>query len=225
MRLLVVMISKMESSKPIILLGAGGHAKVIIEALRKSNRTIIGLTDPDKLEASEFHGVKVLGDDTAVFKYAPDDVLLVNGVGAMPNNTLRYKLNERMKENGFQFTSVIHPSAVIANDVEISSGSQIMAGTVIQPGVFVGESSIINTGVILDHDCFIHEDCHIAPGVTLSGNVTIGKQSHIGTGASIIQGITIGQYCIIAAGSVVYEDVHSNTKYIQIRNKRLEEVS
>ena len=224
MKLLTVMISKLESSKPIIVLGAGGHSKVLIEALRMSDRPILGITDPNKIKASEFYGIKVLGDDDAVLKYSPDEVLLVNGIGIMPDNNIRFKINQRMKENGFLFTSVIHPSAVIASDVEINEGTQIMAGVVIQPGVHIGQSCIINTGVIIDHDCVINDGCHLAPGVSLSGNVTVGRRTHIGTGASIIQAITIGEGCIVAAGSVVYEDVYPNTKYIQMRNKRLEEL-
>lgn len=219
MKLLTVMISKLESSKPIIVLGAGGHAKVIIEALRMSDRPILGITDPNKIKASEFYGIKVLGDDDAVLKYSPDEVLLVNGIGIMPDNNVRLKINQRMKENGFLFTPVIHPSAVIASDVEISGGSQIMAGVVIQPGVYIGQSCIINTGVIIDHDCVINDDCHLAPGVSLSGNVTVGMRTHVGTGASIIQAITIGEDCIVAAGSIVYKDIEAGKKYIEKSRK------
>lgn len=218
------MISELEFSKPVIVLGAGGHAKVIIEALRRLDRKIIGLTDPNQIEGSECFGVKVLGNDDVVLKYSPEEVLLVNGIGAMPDNKTRFKLNERIKENGFQFTQVIHPSAVIASDAKIRNGTQIMAGVVIQPGVYIGQSCIINTGAIVEHDCIINDDCHLAPGVTLSGNVTIGDRTHIGTGASIIQSIAIGQDCVVAAGSIVYEDIPSNTKYIQNRGKQIEEM-
>ncbi len=209
--------------KPIIVLGAGGHAKVLIEALRLLEREIIGITDPAMLDSPEYFGVKVLGDDSQVFNYSSNEVELVNGIGAMPGNNLRRMLSESMEQRGYKFTEVIHPSAVIASDVEIGSGAQIMAGVVIQPSVSVGRSCIINTGVNLDHDCVIHDDCHLAPGVTLSGNIDIGKRTHIGTGASIIQGITVGKDCVIAAGSVVYKDVPLKTKYIQQRLVQLKE--
>ena len=158
------MISDFDMSKPIIVLGTGGHAKVLIEALRQSGREIMGLTDQAKTEASEFFGVKILGDDDTVLNYSSDEVVLVNGIGTIPGNSLRRTLNDRMEEKGFQFTHVIHPSAVIANDVKIEKGAQIMAGVVIQPGVKIGLSCIINTGTNVDHDCVIHDDCHLAPG-------------------------------------------------------------
>lgn len=209
--------------KPIIVLGAGGHAKVLIEALCLLGREIIGITDPAMLDSSEYFGVKVLGDDSKVFNYSSNEVELVNGIGAMPGNNLRRMLNESMEQKGYKFTEVIHPSAVIASDVEISSGAQIMAGVVIQPSVSIGRSCIINTGVNIDHDSVIHDDCHLAPGVTLSGNVDIGERTHIGTGASIIQGITVGQDCVIAAGSIIYKDVSLNTKFIQQRIVQLKD--
>ena len=204
-------------NRPIIVLGSGGHAKVLIEALHQSGLHVIGITDPIMPESSNILGVKVLGNDDVVFNYSPDEVLLVNGIGDMPGTDLRSKLNNCMEEKGFQFTTVIHPSAVIASDVVIDKGTQIMAGVVIQPGVKIGLSCIINTGTNVDHDCVINDYCHLAPGVTLSGNVAIGKRSHIGTGASIIQGVSIGENSIIAAGSIIYKDIPANTKYIQHR--------
>lgn len=212
-------ISELDYGRPIIVLGSGGHAKVLIEALRQSGREIMGLTDPAKTGTTEYFGVKILGDDDMVFNYSPDEVVLANGIGAMPGNNLRRELNDRMEEKNFQFTQVIHPSAVLASDVEIDNGAQIMAGVVIQPGVSVGRSCIINTGAVVDHDCIIHDDCHLAPGVTLSGNVVVNKGTHIGTGASVIQGITIGQDCVIAAGSAVYKDISAGNKYIQKCNE------
>ena len=209
--------------KPIIVLGAGGHAKVLIEAIRQSGNEIIGLTDPDMKKSSKCFGVNVLGNDDAIFNYSTNEVVLVNGIGALPDNNLRAKLNERMENKGFQFTKVIHPSAIIASDVEIGSGSQIMAGVVIQPGVQIGRSCIINTGVNLDHDCIIHDNCHISPGVTLSGNVVISKRTHIGTGTSVIHNIFIGQDCIIAAGSIIHHDIPEKTKFIQLREEQIEE--
>lgn len=207
--------------KPIIVLGAGGHAKVLIDAIRLSGTEIIGITDPSGVKGSEYFGVKVLGDDSQVLNYLPNELELVNGIGSMPNNSVRRILNENMMSKGYLFGKVIHPSAVIASDVKISDGVQIMAGVVIQPSVKIGNSCIINTGVNIDHDCVIHDDCHLAPGVTLSGNVTIGQQTHIGTGTSIIQDIAIGRNCVIAAGSIIYKDVPLNTQFIQQKTAQL----
>ncbi len=194
------MTSDFDTGKPVIVLGAGGHAKVVIDTLQLCGRKIIGLTDSATDDGLALMGVEILGGDDAILKFSPGEVELVNGIGAIPGSDLRRKLSSRMLEKGYLFVRVIHPSAVIASGVEIGEGAQIMAGAVIQPNTKIGRSCIINTGVTVDHDCVIHSDCHLAPGVTLSGDVVISQNTHIGTGASIIQGITIGQDCVVAAG-------------------------
>lgn len=203
--------------KPVIILGAGGHAKVLIEALHRSGREIIGITDPTKAVGSEYFGVNVIGNDDSLFEFSQDEVLLVNGIGTIPGKNLRWELTARMEDNGYRFTEVIHPSAVIAGDVGLENGVQIMAGVVIQSGTRIGRSCIINTGVIIDHDCDINDECHLAPGVTLSGSVYVGKGTHIGTGSIVIQNVTIGKGCIIAAGSIIHKDIANNITYIQPR--------
>ena len=210
--------------KPVLIIGGGGHAKVLIESLRKSNSKIIGLTDTAMAVGSFCCNVTVLGDDNLIYKYKPADIDLVNGLGSIPGEDNRWELERKFRNQDYSFASIIHPSAVLASDFQIKSGVQIMAGVIIQPNVIIGKSCIINTGVKVDHDCVIEEHCHLAPGVTLSGNVTIGKRTHIGTGTSVIQGVNVGQNCIIAAGSVIYKDVPSNTKVLQQRFTQLQDI-
>lgn len=210
------MTSETGSNKPVIVLGAGGHAKVVIDMLQCCGREIIGLTSAADCDEIAPMGIQNLGDDDSILRYPPGEIELANGIGAMPDSDLRRKLTVRMAERGYLFTRVIHPSAVIANGVEIGEGAQIMAGTVVQPGVKIGHSCIINTGVTVDHDCVIHSDCHLAPGVTICGNVVIYENTLIGTGGSIIQGITIGKDCIVAAGVTVYRDIPDNTRHIPL---------
>ncbi len=192
-------------AKPLILLGTGGHAKVVAEALRLSGREILGVTDPNSSPGSNFFGVRVLGGDEAIYDYSPEEVELVNGVGALPGKVQRWEIGEQMRRRGYRFASVIHPSAVIAKDVELSEGTQVMAGAVIQPSVKIGVDTIVNTGVCIDHDCKIGANCHLAPGVVLSGGVNVGDYVHLGTAASVIQYMSIGCRAIVAAGSVVYK--------------------
>jgi len=193
---------------PIVVLGAGGHAKVLIEALRASSAELLGIVDPDlALMGRKVMGVPVLGGDDKVMQYRPDDVQLVDGVGSVTLPQRRTDLFEKFKKRGFSFATVVHPSAVVASDVELGEGAQIMAGAIIQPGTRIGRNSIINTGASVDHDCQIGDHVHVAPGVTLSGAVTVGAGTHIGTGATVVQGVRIGSGGVVGAGALVLNDV------------------
>jgi sugar O-acyltransferase (sialic acid O-acetyltransferase NeuD family) len=193
---------------PVIILGAGGHARVLLDALRRSSRMIIGFVDPGLIKGSEGPGgLSVLGGDEALRDFAASDVQLVNGVGSIGATTQRHMVWRRGKDAGFSFAQVVHPSAIVSDTAGIGEGAQIMAGCVVQPGAQIGPNSIINTRASVDHDCLIGETVHLAPGVTLSGNVRIGARSHIGTGAVVIQGISIGADSLVAAGAVVYRDI------------------
>lgn len=205
---------------PLIILGAGGHAKVLIDALRLRSVEVLGIadTDPDK-KGQLLLGVPVLGGDEQIMKYPAEKIQLVNGIGSVRVTQLRRKLFEHFKISGYQFASIVHPSAIIAGDVVLSEGAQIMAGAVIQAGCHVGINTVINTGSVVDHDCHIGDHAHIAPGATLSGGVVVGENSHVGTGATVIQGIRIGRNSLVAAGAVVIRDVKDGTRVIGVPAK------
>jgi UDP-perosamine 4-acetyltransferase len=195
-------------SRPIIVIGAGGHAKVVIHALRDIGAEVIAAVDTDaRLHGTEIAGVPVIGGDEAIESHPPGTVHLVNGVGSVSTPEIRRAVFVRLVAQGYEFAGLIHPSAVIASDVKPGQGSQIMAGAVVQPGTLIGANSIINTRASVDHDCRIGDHVHIAPGATLSGEVTVGEGSHIGTGASVIQGIFIGDRSVVGAGAAVIGDV------------------
>ena len=201
--------------KPVIILGAGGHAKTVADVLLQLNWNIIGFVSPENNGASDYRGIHVIGDDEVLSSYSPDNVVLVNGIGTLPNKHLRWNLAAKMRHAGYKFNKVVHPSAIISSDVELDEGVHVMAGAVIQPGTKIGRDSIINTGACIDHDCTIGLECHIAPGVTISGGCCVGEKTHIGTGTVIIQNISIGNECVIAAGSVIYKNIESNSTFIQ----------
>jgi len=121
--------------KPVIILGAGGHAKVVAEALKLSERDILGFVTPDLKTGSEFCGKKVLGDDDFINFYSPDEVELINGVGSLPRKYLRWEVADKIRKQTYRFTSIVHPNTVIASDISLDEGVQIMAGVIIQPGV------------------------------------------------------------------------------------------
>lgn len=202
-------------SLPVIVVGGGGHAKVLVSTLLLQHRRLLGFVDP-RSSLPPLLGVAQLGDDSAVFPYAPDQVRLVNGVGSIGPNTLRRAVYENFRNKQYSFETVIHPSAIVAPDVQVADGVQFMAGVVVQPGSRFGANVIINTAACIDHDCWIEAHAHIAPGVTLSGNVRVGEGAHIGTGANIIQGISVGAGSVVGAGAVVVRDVPAGATVVGI---------
>jgi sugar O-acyltransferase (sialic acid O-acetyltransferase NeuD family) len=198
-------------SIPVIVLGAGGHAKVLIEALLKNGAVIAGIVDPNPVFlGTEILGVPVIGGDEVITGYPPTDVLLVNGIGSISRPEVRKSVFERFVSQGYRFATVVHSSAVVASDVMLGEGAQVMAGAVIQPGTRIGCNAIVNTRASVDHDCQVEDHGHLAPGVTLSGNVAVGAGTHVGTGATVIQGVSIGANCLVAAGALVIRAVQDN---------------
>ncbi|MBS0171428.1 MAG: acetyltransferase [Nitrospira sp.] len=193
---------------PVIVIGAGDHARVLLDVLLVSGAQLLGLVDANiALAGNAIRGVPILGDDGIVFGYDPEHILLVNGIGSSRSTDLRRSVYDRFIAAGYRFVHAIHPSAVMSSTVALKPGVQIMAGAVIQPDALIEENVLVNTGVIIDHDCKIGAHVHLAPGVTLSGSVTVGAGSHIGTGATVIQGVQIGSGVLVAAGAVVVEDI------------------
>jgi UDP-perosamine 4-acetyltransferase len=211
---------KKEGQKPVVLLGAGGHARVLIEALRACHRNIMGVLTPEYDTGTVFQGLVVLGGDERSEELDPGEVELVNGIGSLPGIGLRWRVREKYLQKGFSFSTVVHPGAVLAEDIRLEAGTQVMAGCIVQPGVRIGADTILNTGVVIDHDCRIGKCCHIAPGCTLSGGVNLGRDVHLGTGTTVIQNISIGNGAVIGAGSVIFKDIPAEAKIIQSRKTR-----
>lgn len=199
--------------KPVIIVGAGGHAKVLLDALLCSERKVIGLTDFDKQKwESLVNGVPVLGGDEVVFSYSIDEIELVNGMGSVGSMDKRKNIYEYFKSKAYLFSNVIHPSAIVSSNAVLANGVQLLPGCIVNTGALIGDNSIVNTRASIDHDVSIGSHVHIAPGVTISGGVTIGDCTHIGTGATVIQGVHIGSNVLIGAGAVVVKDIPDNCK-------------
>lgn len=200
---------------PVLIIGGGGHTKVLIDVIRLRLIPMLGILDAETAKTgTEISGVRVIGDDNAISDFDPERILLVNGVGSIRRPHARIAVSEKFRAMGFRFATIIHPSSIIASEVTIGEGAQIMAGAVVQPGVTIGANTIVNTHASIDHDCQIGENVHLAPNVTLSGGVVVGNDVHIGTGAVIIQGIIIGKNSVIGAGSVVIDNVPNDTEVV-----------
>ena len=207
--------------KKTLILGAGGHAKVVADVMQLTGVSVDGFVTPNLDVGNYFLNATIINDDD-VLRWKPDEVNLLNGIGSLPYSMLRWRIAEKMRRHGYRFGQVVHPSSIVARDVTVNEGGQVMAGAVIQPGSSIGRDTIINTGTSIDHDCVIGDQCHIAPGVSCSGGVKIGDDCHIGTGAVITQGVTIGNGCVVAAGSVVYRDLSDHSRLIQHRQARID---
>lgn len=193
----------------VLILGAGGHARVCFDILRShSELQLLGVISPNLAEGEEWlESVSCLGGDSdaeQLLKKCPD-IILVNGLGYLPNKRARKQVAERFRSN--RFLTLRHASAIISSAAEIGEGAQIMAKSCIQYGTKIAEHSIINTGALIDHDCKIGAFCHIAPGSVICGDVTIENDVFIGAGAVVIQGVTIGKGAVIGAGVTIKNNV------------------
>ena len=205
--------------KPVIVLGAGGHAKVLLDTLLKE-RPIIGLLEPDEsLWGTTLMDVPILGKDELILDYSPEQIDLVNGLGGAVSPKARQALYDTWKRKGYSFSSVIHKQAVVSPYARLTEGVQIMPGAIVNAGSDIRANSIINTSAVIEHDCTLDEHVHIAPGAVLAGGVSVGKGSHIGMGARIIQNLTVGEHCLIGAGAVVLNSVKAHSKAVGVPAK------
>lgn len=195
------------SERQVILMGGGGHARVLVEALHGSATSVTGITDPGLPVGELVLGVPVLGSDTAVELCDPASVVLVNGMGTAQHGRLRRRLYEVWAALGYRFLTVCHPSAVLSRTVQLGGGVQIMAGAIVQSLVELGPNCVVNTGARIDHDCQLGPHVFIGPGATLCGAVSVGEGALIGAGAVLLPGISVGREAIVGAGAVVTCDV------------------
>jgi len=193
-----------DTARPVVLVGAGGHGRVLLDLLLALRRTVLGVVDPDPTVTDRLPGGVVrLGGDEVFESLDRSGVLLANGIGSVGRVDRRRTMFRKLTDSGFRFATLVHPSAVVATDVELGEGTQVMAGSIVQTGARIGSNVIVNTRASVDHDCRIGDHCHLAPGVVLSGGVLVGHSCHLGTGAIVIQNVTIGHEALIAAGAVV----------------------
>ncbi|MCP4701449.1 MAG: acetyltransferase [Gammaproteobacteria bacterium] len=207
------------TDKPsLIIVGAGGHAKVLIDTLLAAGCVnILGITDREPAKSgTNILSIPVIGTDEVINQYAPANVLLVNGLGSIGAGDKRMQIFKRFKARGYCFAKVIHPSTLLASETVIGEGAQILAGAIVQTGCKLGDNVILNTRVAIDHDCIIGSHVHIAPGAVLSGEINVGENAHIGTGAVIIQGVNIGAGSVVGGGAAVIRDVSANTTAVGV---------
>jgi sugar O-acyltransferase (sialic acid O-acetyltransferase NeuD family) len=200
---------------PVIVVGGGGHAKVLVSALLLRKRSVLGFVDLN-LKLPPLLGVPHLGNDGAVLAHPPDGVQLVNGVGSISCTKNHRNVYDWFVQKHYCYATVIHPSAIVAPEVQVEDGVQVLAGAIVQAGCRLGANVIVNTGARVDHDCIIDSHAHVAPGVTICGAVHVGTGAYIGAGATVIQGIRIGAGSVIGAGALVIRDIPQEAKVVGV---------
>lgn len=193
----------------LLLIGGGGHCKVIIDTLHKQSAfQIEGIIDIQEKKNQMIAGIPIIGTDEDLPLFYQKGIRHVFiSLGSIEPKSNRAKLALKAKKIGFVFPNIISPNAKLAKDIKLGYGNFIGPMAVINPQAQLGNHCIINTGAIIEHDCIIEDFVHIAPGAILSGGITIQKQSHIGTGSCIKQGVIIGPHTLIGIGSVVVQNM------------------
>jgi sugar O-acyltransferase (sialic acid O-acetyltransferase NeuD family) len=203
------------SKRRLILLGAGGHGRVLLDALSSAGLRVDGILDPGMTPGESVCGTPVLGGDDLLAGLVPGEVFLVNGVGAGRRGAQRrQELFRHCQSLDLSFTTVVHASSVVSPAAGLGEGCQVMARAVVQCGAVVGRNVVINTAACVDHDCRIGDGVFIAPNVTLCGAVVVADGAFIGAGAVICPDIRIGANAVIGAGAVVISDVPDGATFV-----------
>lgn len=200
----------------LLIIGAGGHGKVVADIALKMDRWdyIAFLDDNDDIKTSM--GIEVIGKSADMFRYIKDYDIFV----AIGNNETRKVIQEKLEVEGASIPVLIHPDAIIGEKVEINAGTVVMAGVVVNCCTIIGKGCIINTGATIDHDNLIEDYVHISPGVHTAGAVRIGKGTWLGIGSIVSNNITITSGCTIGAGAVVVKNIGKSGTYVGIPARR-----
>ena len=196
--------------RPVSVIGAGGHAKVVVSTLHAAGYPVAGIYDDDPgKRGSTILGVPIKGSVLELPRAGE-----VPAVIAVGSNAAREALMERLADR--EWISVVHPRACVHPTVQLGPGSVVFAGAVIQPDSVIGAHVIVNTGATVDHDCQLGDFVHLAPGVHLAGDVRVGRGAFLGTGSAVVPGRLIGDWATIGAGAVVVRDIRERTTAVGV---------
>lgn len=203
----------------IVLIGAGGHCKVIIDIIRSLNEyDIVGIID--KFNKESLLGIPIIGDDSKLQEIYNSGVKYAFiAIGSLNNISIRNNIYKNLKKIGFKIPVLVHKTAIVSPFSHIQEGTCVMAGAIINSEASIGKNCIINTGSIVEHDCKIGDNTHISPNSSIAGDVFIGGNSHIGIGSTIIQCTKIGKNVTVGAGAVVISDLPSYTVAVGVPAK------
>lgn len=206
----------------VIVLGNGGHSKVIQEMLSSlKNYQLLAVLD-DKYQSEKVEQGIFYGPFSSLKQLLNDGAKVVMAIG---NNATRKKLARSLPIRPSQYVTIIHPTAVISPTAMIGSGTVVMPNAIINAEAKVGKHCIINTGAIVEHENVIGDFVHISPNATLTGNVSVSEGAHIGAAASVIPGMDIGSWSIIGAGATVISPVPAYCKSVGTPARIIEQMA
>lgn len=189
-----------------ILVGMGGHALVVLDALRASGRRVVGYCDRVKKENIEAKKIAYLGPETEERGRAA--LALHPFVVSIGDNKIRESVGDFLLSLGFREAEpVVHPTATLGSDVVLGRGTQVQGGVFVNADSTIGRGVILNTACIIEHECRVEDFSHVAPGAVLAGNVYVGQGAFVGANAVVLQGVSIGEGATVGAGTVVLKDV------------------
>ncbi|EES1794492.1 acetyltransferase [Escherichia coli] len=199
--------------KPLVIIGGGGHASVIVDILKRQKREIVAIISPDDItQRKVYSGINVFSNDNEIFRFQPKDIRLINGIGALPDSEVRYKVNLYFEKMGYSFETIVADNAYVSPFAFLEEGVQIFPGAIIQPGTHIGAHTIINTRVVIEHDVSLGAYNVISPGAIICGQCKTEERVFIGAGAIVIQNIEIGSRAAIMANALVAENIHPQQK-------------
>lgn len=191
----------MNSKTKVAVIGAGGHAKVVISTLRAAGLDVVGVYDDDPAKrGQEIAKVPIIGSVAEIHSGTTGAFVIAIG-----RNALRHQVAERL--SFVRWLTVVHPHGYVHESVKVGPGTVVFAGAVIQPDTVIGRHCIINTGATVDHDCSLGDFTHVAPGCHLAGGVVLAEGVFMGMGSVAIPGITVGNWTTVGAGGVVVTDL------------------
>lgn len=197
----------------VMIIGGGGHAKVVIDCIRAAGDKPIGILDDNLAVGASISEVPVLGKIDQWQEHAQNAFIIAIG-----NNEARSRIAAQMP---VQWYCAVHPRAIVSDYATLGKGTVIMPGAVINAGACVGEHCIVNTCAVVEHDCVLGDYVHISPQAALGGTVTVGAKSHIGIGASVRNNVSICDGCVIGAGAVVIKDLSELGTYVGVPAKKI----
>ncbi len=204
--------------KPVLVLGAGGHAKKLIDIIMRTDQYYV---EAIISQAGDPHdnlwGYKILKGDSHLQEYQSRGIVsLANGIGGFTDNLKRKEIFLKLKEDGFQFVNLIDPSAVISYGVRLGEGIAVCAGVVVNPDVVIGNNVIISNSASVAHDSILEDHVLISSGSTVGAGVVVREGALLALGCNIVSRVTVGRNALVAAGAVVVKDVPDGARVFGI---------